>query len=159
MSHLHTRSGTTRYGISIMCVKCFNLPNRTHCNLLPLICGILPLNLMLYKRIVKFYRNCQQSGNDILRYIFCNALDQMYSTTCTNVKFIANYIGCTVDDLLDRNINIGSVCANHFKSSVSESEKILSNVINDCINIRDGIYTGILSTEENMELIEYLCLS
>ena len=47
--------------------RIFNLPYRTHCKLLHLITQVLPIDMQLHIRTVKFLKSISMSGNDIVK--------------------------------------------------------------------------------------------
>ena len=49
--------------------RIWNLPNNTHCDILPLISAQVPIELQLKCRFLKFYRSLIESDNDLIRYM------------------------------------------------------------------------------------------
>ena len=60
--------------------RIFNLPYQTHCKLLHLITQVLPIDMQLHIRTVKFLKSISMSGNDIVK---------MYTKLCLNGSGIA----------------------------------------------------------------------
>ena len=127
--------------------------------MLPLICGFLPLKFMIMKHIVKFYDNCFTNDNATLQYVCRNALYQCYSTTNNNIKYIASTVGCTVDNILKDKFNIVRKLINSWVDSVPVETKATASVVTECMNCRDGVYYGILTYKEFIEMLEKLCIN
>ena len=136
---------------------CF-LPYRTHNVLLPLICNNVPLRVVIMKRIAKFYRTCLSSSNVSLNFVFRNSTQQMYSTTCDNMKYIAKYMGCTVNDILQSSCIVESQIVDRYYSSIKEQDKSIASVISECMDARDGVCSMPLDRDEYIELMSSLCI-
>ena len=63
--------------------RIWNLPNNTHCDLLPLISSQVPIDIQLKCRFLKFYRSLLESDNNLIRYM-CKFMTFSYNSVMSN---------------------------------------------------------------------------
>ena len=139
--------------------KAFHLPCRCHNRLIPLISCTLPLDIMLMKRIVKFYRCLFNHNNKSLDFMYRNSFKQMYSTTNANMKYIANAANFSMYDFLNGSFNIVNRLIGAWNNQVTTYERDVANIIQECKQHCEGRCALILTVQECHDLIEYLCIS
>jgi hypothetical protein len=141
--------------------KALGLPYMTHCNLIPFISNTLPFDVMIMKRLCKFYVNCINNNNSSLNFICRNSISQMYSTTCITMKRMAFYGNFSVYEFFKCQVNhikLSGKLIKSWLSQVSLNDKCISNVINECIWKRDGALESCLSPSEVNCIIDNLCV-
>ena len=141
--------------------KALGLPYMTHKKLLLCISNTLPFEVMLMKRLCKFYFNCYKSDNPSLNFIYRNSMFQMYSTTCTNVKHISMYGDFSVDEFFRKSNSFAHLIGKIIKNCTSKFDPIVksnAHVIQECILKRDGVLESCLSTSDVKYVIDNLCV-
>lgn len=69
-----------------------NLPYRTHCNLLNVLCQDLPFTNQLCRRYVKFFTSLNDSSNNVVKMCARLALYGSGSTVSNSLSFISNFV-------------------------------------------------------------------
>ena len=69
--------------------RIFNLPYRTHCKLLHLITQVLPIDMQLHIRTVKFLKSISMSGNDIVKICTKLCLNGSGTALANSIYFIS----------------------------------------------------------------------
>ena len=137
------------------CRKALNVPNRTHCYMLPIVCNTMPFNTLVHKRYVKFIMSCLNSNNKCLRNVCLNALDTNASTTASNVKLIKSMYSIDVTDLNKCSLSrVLSNISSYNHNNVSYTDKAICSVLRECIDLRDGMLDSGLSKQECQIIIE-----
>ena len=139
--------------------KTLRIPSRTHNNLIPLLTGKLPLQEQINKRVLSFMYKCFHSHN-----IYVKSVSKM------SVQSPVSYYGSYVRELLYKyNLFYYVLCCenqlSHIKSAVYKCQGIphdtdvIANagMINELIDMRDGLTISVLSKDEIVFLLEYLC--
>lgn len=78
--------------------KIFDIPQRTHCNLLPLIADCLPIQIQFLSRIVRFIQSCIRSHNDVLNVLSNLALSGSGSSVAGSCNFIMSKYKLVLND-------------------------------------------------------------
>ena len=131
---------------------------RTHSRFLPHIVDTPPVHVTLMQRFVKFFYSGIRSKNNIVNFIFENALFSR-SRLGSNIKYILlSY--CNVKPALNHNVNY--LCKSIYDSwlsSCSEEDIRISGQINELISHRDCIVPNGFNLEDTNDIIEFLCIS
>ena len=90
----------------------FNLPYKTHCVLLPLVCDDCTVQCQLYKRFVQFYRSLNTSHNSIVGLCAKLVLKGSRSSVSNSLSVVCNYY-------------------NHNRYDISHVQILSTNDIND----------------------------
>lgn len=139
------------------CRKALMLPIRTHNVILPLICDTLPFDMLLIKRYLKFIMSCLCNENKQLQFITLNAMNVIGSTCNMNVNYLMKTYGLSVFELQNNSyeMNVKKILINYCKH-IDPIQKAQSQVLQECINMRDSMYTSILDRSECNALINCL---
>ena len=81
--------------------RVWDLPNRTHCALIHVISGRLPLNDEVIKRMLSFTRNCLTSDNELVNFVARYAVwyGRMMSPLGRNTFHCCRRYGAAMDAL------------------------------------------------------------
>jgi hypothetical protein len=139
--------------------RVWKIPRRTHSRFLPHIAQTLPIHVILQQNFIKYFYNGLQSDNNLVNFIFRNAI-------CSNTR-----IGCNL------NVILGSLCLNSC-SVLSYNpnllcRKLCNNWWNDCkeqdirygahirevVFMRDSSSESFLSASQYKDIIHHLCTS
>ena len=121
----------------------FGVNNRTHCHIIELLAGKLPLKIQMIKRFVKFYVNCSVSDNAIVRSIVALSGKNPLSVSGNMMRCYVQE-GKLMPDLIPKyNDNVTSTI----------------NVLQELIRIRDGqISCDAIDHVECEEIIFDICV-
>ena len=75
--------------------RIWNLPNNTHCDLLPLISSQVPIEIQLKCRFLKFYRSLLESDNKLIRFVPRSSLSAVVlfvAPTSAVYKYYMSYV-------------------------------------------------------------------
>ena len=70
--------------------KLWALPNTTHCKYRHTINNLLPIDLMLEKRCLKFIWSCSNNNNTITKSVSSSAIMYSYSSLGENYRFLSD---------------------------------------------------------------------
>ena len=70
--------------------KLLNLPNRTHCNLLPHICDDVPPDIQLYRRVISFVKGLSISNNMLSSICYRLAVFGSGSALSNTISILSN---------------------------------------------------------------------
>merc|ERR1712212_606500 len=76
------------------------MPNMTHCDLLPLIADNMPLECILHCKYIAFYKSIVKSENQIVSYTAKHRLYDHTSTLDRNITHLVHKYDTVVDDIL-----------------------------------------------------------
>ena len=134
------------------------VPNTTHCDMLPFIADRIPLRGNLDLKFISFYRSIVLSENAILKYTTKYLINLNISTMCRDTLGTYALYKINIDDILTMSAwKIRKVVYNKWFSSINSDYPIHANVIKDMLGIKEERYTRILSNEECNFFIEFLC--
>ena len=135
------------------------VPNTTHCDLLPLIADRMPLGCTLDIKCLSFYRSIAVSENAIIKYMAKNMLKSNTSMLCRNLRNLCYKYDVSTDDILKFSTGrIRKVVYNKWLSGINADYPTHANVIKDMLGIKEELYTRILSNEECNFFIKFLCV-
>ena len=138
----------------------WRLPYRSHCKLLPLICGDIPVEVQLHKRFLKFFHKVITSNNDIVNFCGRLALGGSCSRTCNSLNFICAKYSMNKCNLENDNIQ----CILHDISStaiqdIDDNSDLTGAFIQELCLARDKKFNTNFSRQQLNETIEYLCIT
>lgn len=140
--------------------KVWRVPRNTHCDLVPLIAGTVPLELSLVFRFIKFYKSLFLSENDTVNMVTRVAIETHRSVIGKNIRYIKYKFGLTENDMINESMmNIKTQCIKMWLNSINGNYLVNASVIYDCTQMRDGIISSILTNEEVEHMIEFMCTS
>ena len=135
----------------------WRLPRRTHCVLLPLISDVLPIELQLQKRFVKFMQDIWNSKNEVIRICGKLTFDGSRSTAGKSFTFISSKFNISRVKLMNDNLGTIKSIMKMTQCEYSEEVRSHANIIRELCEVRDGYLTSNLSYTEVDELMECLC--
>jgi Reverse transcriptase (RNA-dependent DNA polymerase)/Endonuclease/Exonuclease/phosphatase family len=144
--------------------KIWKLNQRTHCDLIPLICQCLPLLDEFCRRSLNFVRSCVTHESALTRFIALHgvAYARGYSFLGQNVLFCARRYHCSIDDILYNN-STNSMINMFVGNSVDDNIRFSANFLIELIMLRDNMFklsNGLtLSAEELDDIIEYVSIN
>lgn len=138
--------------------RIWDLPNRTHCDLLHVIADDLPIEVQLHKRFMHFMHGVLNSKNYCVRLSGRLALNGSRSTACNSLTYISDrYSFCKYD--------VTKFRWGHFVSIMNKYEAtrpvdyVTAGAISDLVYLRDKRSIPGFSNHEVNELLDYLCTS
>ena len=141
------------------CVRrIFNIPNNTHCRFLNLLCGDLPVESQVYLRFLKFLRQCIFSSNGCLRLCSKLALQGSRSQVSDSINYICNVYNISKFKIANLSTNdLVEIVHDTSKSSTSQNDIVIVNVISDLVSARDQRDFSFLSPAEIQDMLVTLC--
>jgi len=113
---------------------------------------------MLMQRFVKFFYSGLKSKNDVVQFIFENALNSQSRLGC-NIKYI---LMSYCNRRPKSNYDVSHLCKliyQNWLSSCNEEDIRISGQIKELIVQRDSIIPNGFNLQETKEMIEFLCIS
>ncbi len=134
--------------------KLFNLPYRTHCNLLPYIIDDLPPNIQLYHRVISFVNGLSKSNNELTSMCYKLAVSGSGSAVSNSISILSSL--CSTPRSNVCNINKCSLPVAH-----DDDASICASVIRDLLYIKhvNQYYPNmhILNNEDINFMLDCLC--
>ena len=135
--------------------KLYNLPLRTHCDLLPLICRDIPVQLQLYKRFCKFIHVALNSQNCIVKRCALLALNGSCSCSGNNINLVSNSLHVSKFALYNNSLN------NIFKAiddlyHPNVNTEIDAQRVRDLIYLTSNTYAN-FSRSDFITMLNYVC--
>ena len=128
--------------------KVWKLPRTTHNDYISIIADVVPPNLMLEKRTIKFIKNLMRSDNVTVKTITGMAINGYQSVLAKNYKYL----------LYNYNLDIANVYRKWKSYCLSHPESIrICDQINELITMRDSFDEYFLSQSEAKDIIDFLC--
>ena len=138
----------------------WNLPQSTHCYLLPLICNCLPVFDEICRRLVNFVRDCISHESGLVKQIASYGIyyARSESPLGQNMLFCTDRYRSSLNSLLFSSSNIVNSYVN---STVDDAQLRTSSFLSELIEIRDEkdefSSNFILSYPELCDIITYIC--
>ena len=129
--------------------RVWKLPRITHNNLLPIIANVIPPDLMMEKRAIKFINNLLSSDNITVKTITGIALNDHHSVLCKNYNYLLFKYDLSI-------ANVFSMWESYCKGQPQLVRKC--EQINELIDVRDSFVDYFLSQSEAKDIIDYLCV-
>jgi len=144
------------------CVRSvWNLPQSTHCYLLPLICHCLPVFDEICRRSINFVRACLSHESNLIRQIAVYGVyfARSESPLGRNVLFCVDRYQTSINSIVFESLyNIINL---QFHSSVNVEQLRTASFLSELIDNRDRWYTysncSILLKDELLDIIRYIC--
>jgi hypothetical protein len=150
--------------VSVCWRKCirqiYNLPYRTHCDLLPFVTESLPIEFEIVCRFVKFIQKCCRHENPALSNIARIALEGHGTTFSENVIEICKAFKLTKNDIVDiSTANLYTKCETLFLEKLKIKKKINVSCVDllKCL-LHERENSLFLTSEEAQQLLEFVCL-
>jgi len=138
--------------------RMFKLPHRTHCNLLPVISGILPFDVQVDMRFLKHMITGLRHRNSIVSFLFRMCYNLDLSTMAKNLRVI-----CARYGIRPELVNVSSAgCVSNlvkksFYASEQESDRQIGAQIREVVFMRDTLCSDFnLDVKEICDIVEYL---
>jgi hypothetical protein len=138
----------------------WNLPQCTHCYLLPLLCNCLPVFDEICRRSINFARDCISHESGLIKQVASYGIyyARSESPLGKNVLFCTDRYRSTLNSLLFSSFNIAN---SYFDGAVDDAQLRTASFLSELIEIRDGkdkfFDNFILSYAELCDIITYIC--
>ena len=134
------------------------VPNMTHCDMLPLISDRMPLECTLDLKYISFYKSIAASKNIIINHMAKDMLQSHTSTLCRNMRHLCYKYDLRIDDILtSSNGSMKRAVYDKWLSGINDSYPIHAKVVKDMLAIKEERYNRIFSNDECNHIIESLC--
>ena len=133
----------------------WNLPNKTHCNLLPCINDTLPIDISLEKRCIKFLWTSLNSSNDVVKLITLSSIKTDRSVLGDNYRYLSHKYNIKSIQWFDSYNIVNHCIKNYIALHVNYPQD--AYVIRDLCFYRDYGDPFVLTSTDIVQLIEYLC--
>ena len=128
--------------------RLLNLPSRTHCNLLNIICNDCPVDVQLHRRFLKFLKSCCTSNNTCIKLCSELVLHGSGSNVCDSLTYICSQYKIERQKVAEFNENLLA------DLDVTEEWKQKGGLIRDLL-----AYNIDRHDDDVNSLIEELCIS
>jgi hypothetical protein len=138
--------------------RTWNVPWRTHSNLLPHISNSLPLEVSLEKRFVNFFVSSYGSNNPVLSSVFKQAV-YSYSRIGRNLSHVnLKYDLNVIDEFCLRKHNVNAKITDTWKKLLSINDIRIGAQVRELAFARDAFDPWLLERQECQYIIDYLCV-
>ena len=138
--------------------RALSLPGRTHCDLLPLVTGMLPLKDELLCRTARFLSNCLNCQNSIVKFVSRHGV--LFSRTSSIIGLNAQLCSTRLDVRLS---DLDSINMKYVRNCISPADNRYSasaSVINDLLLVKSKLAdVSVLSSTDVDFIIDTLCVS
>ena len=138
--------------------RLYKLPQKTHCKLLPIVTDLLPVDIQVDLRYLKFMKTGITHENSVIKFMFNLCIGLCNSVMAKNFKFI-----CKKQDISIRHVinsshrNVRKCIEQAFYQNMSEQDKSVGTQIKELVVIRDLMYSDFnLNRSEICDIIEHL---
>ena len=140
----------------------WNLPQSTHCYLLPLICNCLPVFDEICRRSINFARDCITHVSGIIKRVASYGIyyARNESPLGQNMLFCIDRYRSPLNSLL---FSSRRIVNSYFDSTVDDAQLSTASFLIELIDIRDGQFkfkfsdSFVLSYTELCDIITYIC--
>ena len=140
--------------------KIWDLPYRAHCDMLPIIADVYPIEISLECKFVKFVKSTIGSKNQSVSYMANCMKSNCNSTFGNNIRHLYLKYGLTSDNLLNMSMKeIKDTLYGKWLDSVSDDYVYSAVMARELSLMNDGIYLNIFNEDQNTFLINFLCTS
>ena len=138
--------------------RIWNLPNNTHCDLLPLISSQVPIEIQLKCRFLKFYRSMLESENSLIRYMSRLMTFSCNSIMGNNLNRILYDLDVDIYELEKLSLNkIKKLYYDKWFSSVNVLYFIHSKYIYDLCMMKEKVFLNNQYVNECDFFIRFFC--
>ena len=130
-----------------------NLPRRTHCDLLHLICNDVSIHNQMSKRFVHFFKQIYKSDNSITSFCSRLAFAGSQSSVGNSLIYVSNMLKCSKYDTINCKCK-SSVDDDHITNQIKAS--IIRELL-DIAQVKHGGCQSIFSNDEMQLIIIELC--
>ncbi len=144
----HTGCNIKRFHVAWRkCVRrILGVPNTTHCNLLPYICGDNDVNSQLLSRFIKMLKTTVRSGNIVSNICVKLAINGSRSNVSNNISLITEMYGVSRDNML---YMTGRGLQSPRDNQLSDTASVIRDILNGEIDL--------LTHNENVHMLHVLC--
>ena len=136
--------------------RIWNIPYRSHCDLLPHVAECVPPNVFMPQRFINFFYAGLYCKNDVVRNIFKMSM-LSDSRIGNNVRYILSKIGYSVNDIYTLSpAQITKNVLHDWARNVPESDIAKGYQIRELVYKRDSLSKWLLNTHECQMLINVL---
>jgi len=144
--------------------RIWNLPYRTHCHLLPLLCNCIPIFDEICRRSLKFLQSCLFHNTMLVRSVAQFSLTEgRNSSPCgRNALFCMHRFQYALSDIVSSisSMSVDTLVSRYVLSGISDAQRCESEFLAELISIRDGLLclpSG-FCRNDIATIIEYVCV-
>ena len=131
---------TLKTKFSIALRRVWSLPARTHRDILPLISEMLPIEVAVQSRIIKFVKTLNESENEIVRYIAKYAATAPDSILGRNIRILSSKMSKTYEEMLDLSTSkVRAILSNVWSNNVYEDYFPRADVIRELLLVKENL--------------------
>ena len=138
--------------------RIWRVPSNTHCDILPLLSSLSPVNIQLKCRFLKFYRSIIHSENTLVSYLAKVMTFTHRSTMSSNLNTILYDLNMESHELDNISIkDVKELYFNKWLNNVNNDYVIHTKVIKELIMMKDEIFYGDLDISQCDFILNLLC--
>ena len=119
--------------------RIWRFPSNTHCDILPLVASLSPIDMQLNCRFLKFYRSLTESDNSLIKYLANFSTFAHRSTMSNNFNRILCDLNIDAHELTELSLkDVKDMYYNQWFNSVNNQYLVHSTVIKDLIMMKEG---------------------
>ena len=138
--------------------KIWCLPYRTHCELIPFISDQLPVDVLMYRRFMRFFHSSLNSKNMVVSLVFRQAM-RSQSRMGRNLRYIVSKFNLPLGSVSEKCIN--KICCDirsKWLFGCKEKSVIRGCQIRELAMCRDSIDKWLLNSYQCKEIVDKLCV-
>ena len=138
--------------------RIWRIPSNTHCDILPLLSSLSPVDIQLKCRFLKFYRSLIKSENTLVCYLANVMIYTHRSTMSSNFNTILYELNMESHELANLSLkDVKELYYNKWINNVNNEYVIHSKVIKELIMMKEGIFYRDLDISQCDFIINMLC--
>ena len=131
---------TSKTKFSIALRRVWSLPPRTHRDLLPLISEMLPIEVAIQSRIIKFVKTLKESENEIVRYIAKYAATAPDSILGRNIRILSSKMSKTYEEMVELTASkVRDILTKLWRKKVDEGYFPRADVIKELLLVKENL--------------------
>ena len=143
--------------------RIWNLPNRTHCNMLPIIADAFPIEIILECKFINFCKSLLNSGNESVIYMANTMKANCQSTYGHNIRHLYLKYNLNYEDYFKMSkIEIKNTLYRRWLGHINDEYMHLAVMARELTLMKEGYFLNIFKPDEQNnldELIEHACTS
>ena len=140
--------------------RLLNLPYRTHCKLLNMVCNDLPVDMQIHKRFIKFFHSVITNPNKCIEMCGKLVMNGSQSITCHNLNYICALYSLRKDILPKSNVSrIIHSMANVYVSSQCFNSISKASLVSELMYMREYPHLTDFNLDEIKFMLEDVCTS
>ena len=140
----------TKFNIALR--RVWSLPV-THRDLLPLISEMLPIEVAIQSRIIKFVKTLNEFENEIVRYIAKYAATAPDSILGRNIRILSSKMNKTYEEMLELSTSkVREILSRIWRNEVYEDYFSRADVIKELLLVKENLLTIDFGSHRVMDL-------